>query len=541
MKTLKLTLAAIMLFSLAITSAYAQTKGNGNVTTETREMSSFDAIKVGCAIKLHISQGDQQLVKVETDDNLQSRVITKVTNGTLNLECSNIQNPTKLDVYVTAVKLTSIDASGASKVVGETPVKSDDFALYTSGAAKVTMDIQANTFKNETSGAANNTLNLTAKNVNTEVSGAGTLTLKGSAETQQTEVSGAGNLKALEFLTDYTTAEVSGAGNARIMARKQLKANLSGAGSLMYFDKDNVKKIAKQGEYQLNFDGMDNVKSLIIEEDKEQSNNNPSWNFSNDDDTVKIVLNDKKVLVITDDSVRVNLGQRDYVISDNGVKIEKRNKAPKFNGHWAGFDLSINGLLNSDGKIDYPQSGQNNTYEFMDLNYSKSIGVNINFFEQNINLIQQHLGLVTGLGISWNNYRFSNTNTVLTHNGSFGGYLDTDPSRTYDKSKLMVTYLKVPLMLEFQTNSKMKANSFHIGGGVEGDVRLWSHSKIKYNGNKSKDKDDFYLNPFKFNAIARIGWGYVNLFGSYAFTSLFRSDKGPEAYPFEIGVTLAGF
>lgn len=530
-----------MLFSLAFTSVHAQTKGNGNVTTETRELASFEAIKVGCAIKLHLSQGDQQSVKVETDENLQGRIITKVTNGTLNLECNNVQNATKMDVYVTAVKLNSLDASGASKIIGETTVKSDVFGLYTSGATKVNMDIEAGIFNNETSGAANNTITLTAKTANTEVSGAGNLLLKGTVEKHKTEVSGAGNLKAMEFITDYTDAEVSGAGNAKIMARKQIKADLSGAASITYVDKDNLKKISRQGEYQLSFDGMDNVKGVIIEENEDKDQANQSWKFGDDNDTVKIVLNDKKVLVITDDSVRVNLGQHDYVISDDGVKIEKRNKQKKFNGHWAGFDLSINGLLNSDGKIDYPESGQNDTYKYMDLNYGKSIGVNINFFEQNINLIKQHLGLVTGLGMSWNNYRFSNSNTVLTHNGEFGGYLDTDPARDYDKSKLVVTYLKVPLMLEYQTNSKMKSNSFHIAGGVEGDLRLWSHSKIKYNGNKSKDKNDFYLNPFKLNAIARIGWGYINLFGSYSFTPLFRSDKGPDAYPFEIGVTLAGF
>ena len=104
------------------------------------------------------SQGDQQSVKVETDENLQSRIIAKVSNGTLNLECNNVQNATKMDVYVTAVKLNSLDASGASKVIGETPVKSDVFGLYTSGASKVNMDIDAGIFNNETSGAANNTI-----------------------------------------------------------------------------------------------------------------------------------------------------------------------------------------------------------------------------------------------------------------------------------------------------------------------------------------------------------------------------------------------
>ena len=169
-----------------------------------------------------------------------------------------------MNVYVTAVTLKSLDVSGAAKVTGETPLKNTEaFGLYTSGAAKTNLSIETGTFTNETSGAASNTLSLTAKDAKTEVSGAGNLTIKGSADRHETEVSGAGNLKALEFVTNYTDADVSGAGNARIMARQQLKAELSGAGNLSYFDKDNIKKISKQGEYQITFDGMDNVKSVI--------------------------------------------------------------------------------------------------------------------------------------------------------------------------------------------------------------------------------------------------------------------------------------
>jgi len=538
MKTLKLTLTALILLTITCTGVKAQSRGNGNVTTQERQVASFDAIKVGCAIKLFITQGDQQSVKVETDENLQDRIITKVSNGTLNLECDNVKDATKMDVYVTAVNLSKLEASGASKITGDSPIKSEVFGLYISGAAKVNMNIETGIFNNETSGAANSTITLNTKSANTEVSGAGNLAIKGIAETHKTEVSGAGNLKAMEFVTDYTDAEVSGAGNARVMARKQLKADLSGAGNLTYFDKENVKKIAHSGEYTISFDGMDNVKSVIIDEDKQKDGQEveTSWNESADKDTVTVIVNDERVVVITDDTVKVNLGQRDYVITDNSVKIEKHDKKPKFNGHWAGFELGVNGLLNKEMKIDYPAG-----YDFMDLNYAKSIAVNINFFEQNINLISQRLGLVTGMGISWNNYRFSNKNTVLTHDGEFDGYYDVDPARSYEKSKLVVTYLKVPLMLEYQTNSKMKANSFHISGGVVGAVKIGSHSKIVYDGNKSKDRNDFYINPFKVDAIAKLGWGVINLYGSYSLTELFRNNKGPVAYPFEVGITLISF
>jgi hypothetical protein len=223
------------------------------------------------------------------------------------------------------------------------------------------------------------------------------------------------------------------------------------------------------------------------------------------------------------------------VISDDGVKIKKHDQKPKFNGHWAGFGLSINGLLDQDHKIDYPDGAP-----YLDLNYNRSTGVNINFFEQNVNLANQQLGLVTGLGVTWNNYRFAD-NVILTEDGELSGRFDDTPGYNYQKSKLMVASLRIPLMLEYQTNGKMKANSFHIGAGALGQVRMWSHTKNEINDSKSKNKGDFYINPFIVQGMATIGWGVINLYGTYSFTEMFRNEKGPTAYPFEVGITLIGF
>lgn len=540
MKSFKLIISAVAIAFFSILTVSAQEKGSGNVVSEQRTVGSFDQIKVGCAIKLFLTQGATEKVQVETDDNFQDNVTTNVSNGTLELNCSKINNPTKLNIYVTAVKLNKLDASGAAVVKGENTIKSEVFGLYTSGAAKVKMDINSKIFNNETSGAANNTINLSAEEANTEISGAGNLTLTGTTGTHKTEVSGAGSLKALEFVTDNTSAEVSGAGNAKVFARKQIQADLTGAGSLAYFDKEVVKKISKNGEYTLNFDGMENIKHVIIkDEENDMQEDAADAESPSDEDPVTVTIDENKIVVITDDSLKINLGDRAIEIGEDGVNIEKKPKKAKFKGHWAGFELGVNGLLNPQNTIDMPEG-----YSFLDLNYGKSINVNINFFEQNINLINNHFGLVTGLGLTWNNYRFDK-NVVLTKDEVMGGFYDINPKRKYEKSKLVVSYLTLPLMLEYQTNSKSKLNSFHISGGVLGGLKLGSHSKIVYEeaGDREKDKSNMstLIAPFKLDAIAKIGWGKINLYGTYSLTELFRSNKGPEVYPFSVGICLTDF
>ena len=41
------------------------------------------------------------------------------------------------------------------------------------------------------------------------------------------------------------------------------------------------------------------------------------------------------------------------------------------------------------------------------------------------------------------------------------------------------------------------------------------------------------------DATARIGWGWVNVFATYSLTTLFKTDRGPELYPFSVGLTIS--
>jgi len=75
----------------------------------------------------------------------------------------------------------------------------------------------------------------------------------------------------------------------------------------------------------------------------------------------------------------------------------------KFNGHWAGFDLGWNGYVNSNFNTEFPPNEK-----YMDLNTARSMTVDINPFELNLNIAKNHFGLTSGLGMTFNNYYFSN-------------------------------------------------------------------------------------------------------------------------------------
>ncbi len=264
---------------------------------------------------------------------------------------------------------------------------------------------------------------------------------------------------------------------------------------------------------------------------------NNKINIKDDDfnDTTTIRIGRKNIEIVEGNHrTHVNVTRSDdWDDNDWDWKSHKR-----FNGHWSGIELGFNSLVNKDYGIYRGSSDEGK--DFMDLNQPKSLEVNINFVEYNIVLKDNMLGLVTGMGYSMNNYRLDNGLTL--EKGDDGLIRPVTPEGgKASKSKLMVSYLTVPLMLELQLPVNGHSNRFFISGGLLGGINVGSHTKVKYNHNKSKDRGNFNINPFKGAAIVRAGLKNISLYATYSMTSLFKNDKGPEMYPFSIGISLVNF
>lgn len=503
-----LLLTALML-SIVTASAQRNVKGNKDVTTIEYLVDDFSAIDVGAAFKVSLTAADAPLVIIETDANLHDQISLRVKEGKLFIGSKGMTNPTKLDVQIFYTELVSANVGGAATLESTSPIESNEFLLDVSGAAKAD-------------------LALDVEQLITNISGASKVTLEGTTDTHITEISGAASLNAVSLLTDVTRARVSGAGKAKITASDKIDSDVSGAGRLEYFDGTSMVSVGKEGQFSIEIDEDIHADSLGYIDVKS----------SESSDSVRIKVGNVEIEVYDGENTRVRVGSGQLEVDDSGkVQIQQTKKKERFNGHWAGFNLGINGYMTPDNKLEVPQE-----YAFLDLRYEKSINVHLNLFEQNFNLIGNKLGLVTGLGFEWNNYRFDNQ-VKLDHTADIIAEIES-PVRDYTKSKLNVRYLNIPLILEFQTNPKSNVNSFHIGAGVVGGVRVGSHTKNVYETNKKqkeKVRDDFHLNPFKADATVRIGWGKLSLYGNYSLMTLFRENKGPELYPFSAGITLLSF
>jgi hypothetical protein len=225
---------------------------------------------------------------------------------------------------------------------------------------------------------------------------------------------------------------------------------------------------------------------------------------------------------------------------DSKKKISKyfSKKSDKFHGHWAGIDIGLNTYLNKNMGTSMPAGA-----EYMSLNPGKSINVNLNLLPIDIPITKKSLGIQTGLGIEFYNYRFENSNSIYK---DASGVISEYPYTNLEKSKLSTTFLVVPLILETSFPvTIVKSHRMHIAGGVIGGLRIGSHTKTvcKSNGYKYKEKvwGAFNQNYLRYGFTARVGIDKVSLYSSYYPVSIFKSGKGPELYPFNVGLSFGWF
>jgi hypothetical protein len=501
LKSIKLLALGLLISCLPTVLTGQNIKGNKNVISEERQVGEFQKIEAGGAFNVLISQGETTSVIVRTDENLMEHINTEVIGNTLKLSSKGLRNPTKLDVVITNPHFTTLEVSGAANLRSQGIIDEPTMEITASGASEVE-------------------LNVKTENLKTEASGASYVKLTGTATVHTIEASGASEVNAKNLETSTTIADASGASDVSVGASDEVRRETSGAGSVSVAGSSGVSTTEKTTTTTYTYNsGSSNVNA---------------WENG---DTTTVNVGSLKVQVVEGDSTKVTVGKHQLVVDDDGNVKWERNCNRKFNGHWGGFDLGINGFVDEDFNIDPPAA-----YDFLTLKYEKSVEVNINAYEQNINLANNKFGMITGIGLRWNNYRFADNIYLTPDSAQIAGWPDN--SHTWEKSKLVVNYLTVPLLLEYQTNAYSKSNSFHITAGVIAGWRYASHTKMMYNDDgraKPKEWDSFHLNPFRYDATVRIGWGVVNLYATYSLNKMFKDGDGPELYPVTMGLTLVGW
>ncbi len=131
--------------------------GNGNITTKERSITEdFKGIDVSNGIDVTVEQSDKIYVSVETDDNLQHVIVTKVVNGILRIESSESFNSTETPkVTVKMPIINSLESGSGSRITSVNTLVSENLDVNSSSGSEININVEADAITLDSSSGSN--------------------------------------------------------------------------------------------------------------------------------------------------------------------------------------------------------------------------------------------------------------------------------------------------------------------------------------------------------------------------------------------------
>lgn len=221
MKTIKI--ASILAVTLLLSSCnmdirLGQVNGNGNVVTDERTVTeNFTAVKGSAGLDVYLTEGAENKIVVEADENLLDIIETEINNGKLNITTTeNIGRSKSKKVHVTYKEINKIYASSGADVIGNSVIKSEKITLDASSGS----DLEVEVF---------------AKEVIAETSSGADLNVSGKATLLMASSSSGSAIKARGLLVINCNADASSGADITVNVKEKLSTEATSGGNIKYY------------------------------------------------------------------------------------------------------------------------------------------------------------------------------------------------------------------------------------------------------------------------------------------------------------------
>lgn len=210
-------------------------KGNGNVETEQRNVSSFDGVVSHGSFDVTVITGDVHSVKIEADENLLQYIDTDVEGGNLTITTRrgyNLRPRNDLKITVTAPHFNELSAHGSGNIKGVNLIKATEKTkLHLSGSGNIKVDLEAPAVDAEIAGSGNISVSGTTKEFSSRIYGSGDIRAGGmNAEEGSVEIAGSGNVEI--SASNKLDIKIMGSGGVKYRGDAQVNTNIAGSGSV---------------------------------------------------------------------------------------------------------------------------------------------------------------------------------------------------------------------------------------------------------------------------------------------------------------------
>lgn len=197
--------------------------GNGNIVSESRNLSFFDEIESSGCFNVFITQDSVSEIIVEAEENLQPYIETKIAGNKLIIKTmrdKNLRNTRPINVYVRSEQIYQVTLSGSGYI------KVNDF-----NSGYLTLDI---------SGSGEIDATGTTTTINANISGSGDILLSGNAGNSDYKISGSGDIRSYNLNQNSCNVNISGSGNCFVFVNDKLDVKISGSGDVNYIGNPSV-------------------------------------------------------------------------------------------------------------------------------------------------------------------------------------------------------------------------------------------------------------------------------------------------------------
>ena len=206
---------------------FRHVKGNGHLSSETRQIAHANRISVSGSFDVELTQGATTSVKVEADENIIPHIVTVEEDGVLKIRPrrnnTSFSSEHSITIYITTPTLEQCRIAGSGDIKGAGKFTGDKLLLTIAGSGNIDLDVNT-------------------PEVRAEITGSGNMTLRGETMTEDVHINGMGDYRAEDLKSENAKVRIAGSGDVKVFADATLEVNIAGSGTVYYKGSATVKQ-----------------------------------------------------------------------------------------------------------------------------------------------------------------------------------------------------------------------------------------------------------------------------------------------------------
>jgi hypothetical protein len=217
-KIVTATVLSLLLVSCIDMNSITGVTGNGNVQIENRSSNeSFNKISASQGLDVYLTQGNEESITVEADENLLDIIKTEITGDELRIYAkNNIGYAASKKITVTFKDIRSIESTSGSDIRSTNTIKVDNLELNTSSGSDMSLSVETNQLDCHSSSGSD-------------------LRLSGSTEKLFAKASSGSDIKAGDLISQSSQVKATSGSDITVNTSKELTASANSGGDVKYY------------------------------------------------------------------------------------------------------------------------------------------------------------------------------------------------------------------------------------------------------------------------------------------------------------------